>query len=180
MDGGESPSTPATSVAHSLAGGLPSPLREGPDPKAAAQLQQQAKQLDEQEAMIKTLNKQLTHCEGDLQAHMDMVATLETSLADAEKNCKSPFLFCVSVEDVVLTRCGAVQCGGVPSKFPNPEDFISITIISRLLEWLTLCERRAWSRVEPSRLHVLHVYVSVYQTACAVGLVTVGQTYITF
>ena len=86
VDGGESPSTPATSVAHSLAGGLPSPLREGPDPKAAAQLQQQAKQLDEQEAMIKTLNKQLTHCESDLQAHMDMVATLEASLGDSEKN----------------------------------------------------------------------------------------------
>ena len=36
--------------------------------------------------MIKTLNKQLTHCETDLQAHMDMVATLEASLGDSEKN----------------------------------------------------------------------------------------------
>ena len=84
----ETPSTPATSVNHSLAGSLPSPLagpRE-PDPKTAAQLAQQAKTIDEQEAMIKTLNKQLTHCESDLQAHMDMVATLETSLADSEKN----------------------------------------------------------------------------------------------
>ena len=69
---------------------MPSPLagpRE-PDPKIAAQLQLQAKQLDEQGAMIKTLNKQLTHCEGDLQAHMDMVATLEASLGDSEKNRK--------------------------------------------------------------------------------------------
>ncbi|KAI0822724.1 kinesin [Trametes gibbosa] len=88
----ESPSTPATSIAHSLANGLPSPLSAGvaagPDPKTAAQLQQQAKQLDEQEAMIKTLNKQLTHCEGDLQAHMDIVATLEASLGDSEKNLR--------------------------------------------------------------------------------------------
>ncbi|KAI0333577.1 kinesin [Cubamyces sp. BRFM 1775] len=90
----ESPSTPATSIAHSLAGGLPSPLSlgPGPDPKTAAQLQQQAKQLEEQEAMIKTLNKQLTHCESDLQAHMDMVATLEASLGDSEKNRKWPLL----------------------------------------------------------------------------------------
>lgn len=49
-------------------------------------LDQQAKQLDEQEAMIKTLNKQLTHCESDLQTHMDLVSTLETSLGDSEKN----------------------------------------------------------------------------------------------
>ncbi|KAI0636643.1 kinesin [Trametes polyzona] len=84
-----SPSTPATSIAHSLANGLPSPLASaGPDPKVAAQLQQQAKQLEEQEAMIKTLNKQLTHCESDLQAHIDMVATLEASLGDSEKNLR--------------------------------------------------------------------------------------------
>ena len=57
-------------------------------PLQRRKLQQQAKQLDEQEAMIKTLNKQLTHCETDLQAHMDMVATLEASLGDSEKNRK--------------------------------------------------------------------------------------------
>ncbi|KAJ7481171.1 kinesin domain-containing protein [Mycena galericulata] len=51
-------------------------------------LEQQAKQLDEQEAMIKTLNKQLTHCESDLQTHMDLVSTLETSLGDSEKNLR--------------------------------------------------------------------------------------------
>lgn len=38
--------------------------------------------------MIRTLNKQLTHCEGDLQAHMDLVATLETSLSDSERNLR--------------------------------------------------------------------------------------------
>jgi hypothetical protein len=59
------------------------------DPKTAARLEQQAKHLDEQEAMIKTLNKQLTHCESDLQTHMDLVSTLETSLGDSEKNRKS-------------------------------------------------------------------------------------------
>ena len=36
--------------------------------------------------MIKTLNKQLTHCESDLQTHMDEVSRLEDSLADSEKN----------------------------------------------------------------------------------------------
>jgi len=38
--------------------------------------------------MIKTLNKQLSHCESDLQAHMDLVSTLETSLGDSEKNLR--------------------------------------------------------------------------------------------
>jgi hypothetical protein len=42
--------------------------------------------MEEQEAIIKTLNKQLTHCEADLQAHMELVSGLETSLSDSEKN----------------------------------------------------------------------------------------------
>lgn len=46
------------------------------------------KTIGEQAAMIKTVNKQLTHCESDLQTHMDEVAHLENSLADSEKNCK--------------------------------------------------------------------------------------------
>ncbi|KAJ7256457.1 hypothetical protein B0H12DRAFT_509620 [Mycena haematopus] len=58
------------------------------DPKTAARLEQQAKHIDEQEVMIKTLNKQLTHCESDLQTHMDLVSTLETSLGDSEKNLR--------------------------------------------------------------------------------------------
>jgi len=67
---------------------LATPTLGPSDPKLMAQVHDQAKQLDEQEAMIKTLNKQLTHCEADLQAHMDMVATLETSLAESEKNLR--------------------------------------------------------------------------------------------
>jgi kinesin family protein 4/21/27 len=58
------------------------------DPKTAARLEQQAKQIEEQEVMIKTLNKHLTHCESDLQTHMDLVSTLETLLGDSEKNRK--------------------------------------------------------------------------------------------
>ncbi|KII89077.1 hypothetical protein PLICRDRAFT_124285 [Plicaturopsis crispa FD-325 SS-3] len=58
------------------------------DPKLTARLEEQAKHLSEQEAMIKTLNKQLSHCESDLQAHMDLVTTLETSLGDSEKNLR--------------------------------------------------------------------------------------------
>lgn len=71
------PESPATSLGHVQ---VPSV-----DTKAA-KLEQQAKQIEEQEAMIKTLNKQLTHCETDLQTHMDLVTTLETSLGDSEKN----------------------------------------------------------------------------------------------
>ena len=79
----DAPSTPATSVAPSFH----MPASPGPqDTKLVAQVQEQAKQLQEQDAMIKTLEKQLTHCESDLQAHMDMVATLEASLGDSEKN----------------------------------------------------------------------------------------------
>lgn len=75
--------TPSTSV-------LMSPTRDI-DPKIAGLIEEQAKHLEEQEAMIKTLNKQLTHCEADLQAHMDLVATLEASLTDSERNCKFDF-----------------------------------------------------------------------------------------
>ena len=77
----ESPATPSTSVAHSLA--------NGHAPTSSTQLEKQAKHIEEQDAMIKTLNKQLSHCESDLQAHMDLVTTLETSLSDSEKNRKS-------------------------------------------------------------------------------------------
>jgi len=58
------------------------------DSKIAALIEEQAKHLEEQESMIKTLNKQLTHCEADLQAHMDLVATLEASLTDSERNLR--------------------------------------------------------------------------------------------
>lgn len=74
----EEQSTPSTSVIMSP----PPPL----DPRVASLLDEQAKHLEEQETMIKTLNKQLTHCEADLQAHMDLVATLEASLTDSERN----------------------------------------------------------------------------------------------
>lgn len=80
MDFMDSTSTPGTSIVGSTPGGAAS------DAQLLVQVQQQAKHLEEQEVMIKTLNKQLSHCESDLQAHMDMVATLETSLADSEKN----------------------------------------------------------------------------------------------
>ncbi|TDL24943.1 kinesin [Rickenella mellea] len=77
------PDSPLTSVGPSSANG-----HGLPDPKIVAQLDEQARQIEEQEVMIKTLNKQLTHCESDLQVHMDLVATLETSLGDSEKNLR--------------------------------------------------------------------------------------------
>lgn len=80
------PESPSTSVGHVTpvgANGFGSI-----DHKVSLKVEQQAKQIDEQEAMIKTLNKQLTHCESDLQTHMDLVTTLETSLGDSEKNLR--------------------------------------------------------------------------------------------
>ncbi|KAJ6618850.1 hypothetical protein B0H10DRAFT_1877274 [Mycena sp. CBHHK59/15] len=76
------PDSPSTSVGPSSMNG------SYVDTKMVARLDQQAKQIDEQETMIKTLNKQLTHCESDLQTHMDLVSTLETSLGDSEKNLR--------------------------------------------------------------------------------------------
>ncbi|OJA15739.1 hypothetical protein AZE42_05255 [Rhizopogon vesiculosus] len=70
---------PATSVTSIAAPGM--------DSKAiTAKLEDQAKHISEQEVMIKTLNKQLSHCESDLATHMDLVSTLGTSLDDSEKN----------------------------------------------------------------------------------------------
>ena len=77
--------SPATSLAPSLQ----DHAGTGVDPKLLQQLDQQTKTIGEQAAMIKTLNKQLTHCESDLQTHMDEVSRLENSLADSEKNRKS-------------------------------------------------------------------------------------------
>ncbi|KZT09755.1 kinesin [Laetiporus sulphureus 93-53] len=81
-----SPTTPATSIAPSMSG--PPTSTGTPDPHLTAQIEQQAKQIEEQEAMIKTLNKQLMHCEGDLQVHMDLVTKLEGSLGEEEKNLR--------------------------------------------------------------------------------------------
>ncbi|KAH7889542.1 kinesin-domain-containing protein [Phlebopus sp. FC_14] len=76
--------SPATSVVSISVPGHP-PL----DAKAAAaKLEDQGKHIIEQEVMIKTLNKQLSHCESDLATHMDLVSTLETSLGESEKNLR--------------------------------------------------------------------------------------------
>ncbi|KAH9997481.1 hypothetical protein BJV77DRAFT_982954 [Russula vinacea] len=78
--------SPATSVQPSITNGHIPTLAA--DVELAQQLQDRTKQMEEQEAIIKTLNKQLTHCEADLQSHMDMVNNLETSLGDSEKNLR--------------------------------------------------------------------------------------------
>jgi kinesin family protein 4/21/27 len=78
--------SPATSVQPSITNGhIPTLVA---DAELAQQLQDRTKQMEEQEAIIKTLNKQLTHCEADLQSHMDIVSNLETSLGDSEKNLR--------------------------------------------------------------------------------------------
>lgn len=78
--------SPATSVTLSTTNGHTSTVIA--DTEFAPQLQERTKQMEEQDAIIKTLNKQLTHCEADLQAHMDLVNNLETSLGDSEKNLR--------------------------------------------------------------------------------------------
>ncbi|KAG1778505.1 kinesin-domain-containing protein [Suillus placidus] len=84
MSSKDSTDSSATSVASVLA-----PSGPQVDSKAiAAKLEDQAKHINEQEVMIKTLNKQLSHCESDLATHMDLVSTLETSLSDSEKNLR--------------------------------------------------------------------------------------------
>jgi len=84
--------SPATSIQPSTTNGhIPTSVA---DAELTQQLQDRTKQMEEQEAMIKTLNKQLSHCETDLQTHMNLVIKLETSLGDSEKNRK--FLFYAS------------------------------------------------------------------------------------
>lgn len=84
MSSKDSTDSSATSVAS-----VHTPAGPQVDSKAiAAKLEDQAKHINEQEVMIKTLNKQLSHCESDLATHMDLVSTLETSLSDSEKNLR--------------------------------------------------------------------------------------------
>ncbi|KAG6854726.1 hypothetical protein C0991_002439 [Blastosporella zonata] len=82
------------------------------DPKIFAKLELQAKQIDEQEVMIKTLNKQLTHCESDILTHMDLVSTLETSLGDSEKNLRKARMHATEIareRDTLNTKISAMQ-----------------------------------------------------------------------
>lgn len=53
----------------------------GPDVKLTRLLSEQAEE-------IKNLAKQLNHCEADLQANIDLVATLEAALNDSERNLR--------------------------------------------------------------------------------------------
>lgn len=70
--------TPATTI--------PTPSATQNTIKLSTQLEDALHQIEDQDTVIKTLNKQLTHCERDLQAHMDLVETLEISLCDSERN----------------------------------------------------------------------------------------------
>ncbi|SCV69289.1 BQ2448_2309 [Microbotryum intermedium] len=46
------------------------------------------RKVDDLEAQVSKLVKQLTHCEGDLQANIDLVNTLESALSDSERNLR--------------------------------------------------------------------------------------------
>ncbi|KAF8891180.1 hypothetical protein BD779DRAFT_1661654 [Infundibulicybe gibba] len=101
------PDSPSTSIGHpSINGQGGSPIV---DAKLTARVEQQAKQIDEQEAMIKTLNKQLTHCESDLQTHMDLVTTLETSLGDSEKNLRKARMQATEISRERDTLSGKIE-----------------------------------------------------------------------
>jgi hypothetical protein len=56
------------------------------EPRLLAQVATHGAKLEEQNMMIRTLEKQRAHCEQDLQMHIDLVNTLEGSLKDCEKN----------------------------------------------------------------------------------------------
>ena len=49
---------------------------------------QVAEHIAEQETQIRTLTKQLDHCENDLQANIDLVNTLELALNESERNLR--------------------------------------------------------------------------------------------
>ncbi|TIC09952.1 kinesin-domain-containing protein [Wallemia mellicola] len=59
------------------------------------------KQLEEAEQQIKTLTKQLDHCEADLQANIDLVQTLENALMDSERSLRKAR---VNMNDLVKDR----------------------------------------------------------------------------
>jgi hypothetical protein len=82
--GSDGPTTPTTSAPPSVAPGTPG---GGPtEPRLLAQVAAHGAKLEEQDTMIRTLEKQLAHCEQNLQTHIDLVNTLEGSLKDREKN----------------------------------------------------------------------------------------------
>ncbi|EPQ26854.1 uncharacterized protein PFL1_05489 [Pseudozyma flocculosa PF-1] len=60
----------------------------GAGPGALAVDAKYAKLVAEQADEIKNLAKQLNHCEADLQANIDLVATLEAALNDSERNLR--------------------------------------------------------------------------------------------
>ncbi|KZP01048.1 kinesin-domain-containing protein [Calocera viscosa TUFC12733] len=82
----EAPSDRAPSGAPSLKDTLATQATNG------SALQQQYEDMahlyEESQLMIKTLEKQLEHCEADLQANQQLVATLENELHDAERHLR--------------------------------------------------------------------------------------------
>ncbi|TIA85651.1 hypothetical protein E3P99_03929 [Wallemia hederae] len=77
-------------------------------PESAASVRSQSdahpdasKQLEEAEQQIKTLTKQLDHCEADLQANIDLVQTLENALMDSERSLRKAR---VNMNDLVKDR----------------------------------------------------------------------------
>ncbi|EOQ98936.1 Kinesin-like protein KIF21A [Wallemia ichthyophaga EXF-994] len=77
-------------------------------PESAASIRSQnemhpesIKQLEEAEQQIKTLTKQLDHCEADLQANIDLVQTLENALMDSERSLRKAR---VNMNDLVKDR----------------------------------------------------------------------------
>ncbi|KDE06529.1 hypothetical protein MVLG_03178 [Microbotryum lychnidis-dioicae p1A1 Lamole] len=60
----------------------------GPPPTKTIDSSLVVQRVDELEAQVSKLVKQLTHCEGDLQANIDLVNTLESALSDSERNLR--------------------------------------------------------------------------------------------
>ncbi|KIY42941.1 kinesin-domain-containing protein [Fistulina hepatica ATCC 64428] len=136
--------TPATSIASSA-----SPAHVANDHKLVVKIEQQTKLIEEQEVMIKTLNKQLTHCESDLQTHMDLVTTLETSLGDSEKNLRKARMHATELareRDTLLAKCEALRTEVADAKKEVQNVRRSIVEEKQSLEQRLDEERRAKER----------------------------------
>ncbi|KAF8882429.1 hypothetical protein BD779DRAFT_929645 [Infundibulicybe gibba] len=81
-------SSPPIATVHS-SGNAHAPAVVVPDAGLVAQVVQQAQQIDEQAAIIETLNEQLAHYKNELRVHMDLVAALKSSLSNSEENLRT-------------------------------------------------------------------------------------------
>ncbi|KAH7107617.1 kinesin-domain-containing protein [Auriculariales sp. MPI-PUGE-AT-0066] len=134
---GSIPDSPAATISTTLTS-LPSTNGHA-DSKIVALLEEKEQTIEEQDTMIRTLNKQLTHCESDLQAHMDLVSTLETSLSESERNLRKARM---QSTDLAKERDTLkVQVDGLRSEVQDAKSEVATVRRSVVEEKLTLENR---------------------------------------